>query len=379
MAATLRGCHRISEAKEVHRFSAHCPEVRVPRNGGRIMNILFCSVPFRPSVGGIETVSALLAERFNRSGNCVVLVTQTASPDADLDGFRIVRQPTAAQLFELVRWADVVFHNNISLRFAWPQLLLRRPWVVAHHTWIPRVGLAARIKRLVIRRASNIAVSRAVAESLTVACAVVPNPYADDVFVSTDGAARSGELVFVGRLVSDKGLGILFDALARLELRGQRVSLTVIGDGPEAPALRRQARVLGIARRVHFVGRRVGAELVAALNAHQVLVVPSVWEEPFGVVALEGIACGCVPLVAQSGGLPDAVGACGLVVSRGDSEALSQGISALIGNPAVLERYRTAAAAHLARHTRDRVARDYLQVIDDAHRTHATQNAARVL
>ena len=342
------------------------------------MNILFCSVPFRPSVGGIETVSALLAERFHRPGHSVVLVTETASSEVDGDGFRVVRQPSAAQLFELVRWADVVFHNNISLRFAWPQLLLRRPWVVAHHTWIPRVGLAARVKRAVLRHASHIAVSRAVAESLPVPCTVVPNPYADDVFVSSSGTPRTGELVFVGRLVSDKGLGILFAALAWLAQRGQRVGLTVVGDGPEAPTLRRQARALGILGRVQFIGRRVGAELVAALNAHQVLVVPSVWEEPFGVVALEAIACGCVPLVARSGGLPDAVGACGLVVPRGDCEALALGISALIGNPAALEHYRAGASAHLERHTRDRVARDYLQVIDDAHRTHATHSPARI-
>ena len=342
------------------------------------MNILFCSVPFRPSIGGIETVSALLAERFDRSGHSVVLVTATAGSETDVDGFRVVRRPTATQLFELVRWADVVFHNNISLRFAWPQLLLRRPWVVAHHTWIPQVGLAARVKRRVLRYASHIAVSRAVAESLPVPCTVVPNPYADDVFVSRGNAPRTGELVFVGRLVSDKGLDTLLDALARLAQRGQRVGLTVIGEGPEAQALRRQARALGIAGRVNFIGRRVGAELVAALNAHRVLVVPSVWEEPFGVVALEAMACGCVPLVARSGGLPDAVGACGLVVPRGDREALAQGIGELIGDPAVLERYRAGAAAHLERHTRDRVAHDYLQVIDDAHRTHATQVAARV-
>ena len=344
---------------------------------GRVMNILFCSVPFRPSIGGIETVSALLAERFDRLGHSVVLVTATAGSEIDAEGFRVVRRPTAVQLFELVRWADVVFHNNISLRFAWPQLLLRRPWVVAHHTWIPQAGLAAWLKRRVLRYASHIAVSRAVADSLPVPCAVVPNPYADDIFISGGNARRTGELVFVGRLVSDKGLDILLDALARLAKLGQHIGLTVIGEGPEAQALRRQARALGIAGRVNFIGRRVGAELVAALNAHRVLVVPSVWEEPFGVVVLEAMACGCVPLVARSGGLPDAVGACGMVVPRGDPEALAQGVGKLIGNSAVLERYRDGAAAHLGRHTRDRVAHDYLQVIDHAYRTRATQTAAR--
>src|SRR5882724_1149070 len=90
----------------------------------RVMNILFCSVPYRPSIGGIETVSALLAERFHHAGHGVTLVTQTADGGGEIDDFRVVRRPSDKQLFELVRDADMVFHNNISLRFAWPQLLL---------------------------------------------------------------------------------------------------------------------------------------------------------------------------------------------------------------------------------------------------------------
>ena len=209
------------------------------------MNILLCSVPFRPSVGGIETVSALLAECFHRMGHRVIVVTQTPGAGPDAEGFEVVRQPSAARMFELVRWAQVVFHNNISLKFAWPQWLLRRPWVVAHHTWIPTTGMAAGLKRWAIRHASNIAVSHAVAESLPVDCTIVPNPYADDVFVRVDNIERSRELVFVGRLVSDKGVDVLLDALGLLATRGRRVGLTVIGEGPELPALRRQGAELG--------------------------------------------------------------------------------------------------------------------------------------
>ncbi len=347
------------------------------------MNILFCSVPFRPSVGGIETVSALMAERFQRSGHRVVLVTQTAGNAPDTDAFEVVRQPSVQRLFALVRWAEVVFHNNISLRFAWPQLLLRRPWVVAHHTWIPTRGLAARLKRLVLPLARHIAVSQAVASTLAVRCAVVPNPYADDVFTRIDDTSRERELVFVGRLVSDKGVDLLIDALALLARRGRHVRLTVVGDGPEDAALRRQAQALNVADRIDFVGRRVGPELVATLNVHQVLVVPSVWEEPFGVVVLEALACGCVPLVTRRGGLPDAVGACGVVLPHSDRPALSttlaNGIDALLGDPESLDHYRHQVAPHLERHTRDRVARDYLQVLTDAYRSHATQSAARVV
>jgi glycogen(starch) synthase len=330
------------------------------------VNILFCTIPFHPSVGGIETVSALLAERFHRAGHRVVLVTRSENAQADPQPFEIVRRPSPGRLFALVRRADVVFHNNISLRFAWPQLLLRRPWVVAHHTWIPRAGAAARIKRAVLAHASNISISGAVARSLPIASTVVPNPYADDVFARVDDTPRREELVFVGRLVSDKGVDRLVAALGLLAARGVRVGLTVVGDGPEAPALRRQARESGLADTVRFVGRQTGAELVRTLNRHRVLVVPSVWEEPFGIVVLEGLACGCVPLVTRSGGLPDAVGDCGVVVARDDAAALAEGIESLLADAGLQETYRARAAAHLERHTPDSVARDYLEVLSDA-------------
>ncbi len=330
------------------------------------MNILFCSVPFRPSIGGIETISALLAERFHRAGHRVVLVTRSAAAGAEFDEFQVVRRPSAARLFALVREADVVFHNNISLRFAWPQLLMRRPWVVAHHTWIPPTGLAARVKRAVLGRARNIAISRAIAQSLPVPAAIVPNPYADDVFLRDDRVPRRCDLVFVGRLVSDKGVDRLIAALGLLARRGLHASLTIVGDGPEAQALRRQADAEGVADRIRFVGWQIRTALVATLNLHRILVVPSVWEEPFGVVVLEGMACGCVPLVTRSGGLPDAVGDCGLVVARDDPASLANGLQALLGDEALQAAYRACAAAHLMRHTPDRVSRDYLQVISDA-------------
>jgi glycosyltransferase involved in cell wall biosynthesis len=335
------------------------------------VNILFCSVPFHPSVGGIETVSALLAERFHRAGHRVVLVTQSTSAQPDVEPFEVVRRPSVRKLFELVRRSEVVFHNNISLRFAWPQLLVHRPWVVAHHTWIPVRGLAARLKRLALSDAANISVSRAIADSLPVSSTVVPNPYASDVFVQGDLAERAGDLVFVGRLVSDKGVDRLIAALGLLAERGVRADLTVIGDGPEAGPLREQAASLGVADRVRFHGRLVGAELVAVLNDHRVLVVPSVWEEPFGVVVLEGLACGCVPLVTRSGGLPDAVGDCGVVVARDDPAALAEAIETLLCDATLRDDYRRRANIHLARHTPDRVARDYLRVLTDACASHA--------
>lgn len=343
------------------------------------MNILLCSVPFRPSIGGIETVSALLAERFERMGHLVVVVTRTASDEPDAEPFRIVRNPSLRELFEWVRWADAVFHNNIALRFAWPLLLLHRPWIVAHHTWLPRSGLAGRVKRWAVGAATNIAVSRSLANDLPVRASIVPNPYADDVFVRMDDVARRLELVFVGRLVSDKGVPVLLDALALLAQRKRRPRLTVIGEGPDAPALQRRAQALGLEEQITFVGRRSGRRLAATLNAHHILVVPSTWEEPFGVVALEAIACGAVPLVTRSGGLPEAVGAHGLVVEKGNPRALADGIDALLNDAGLRRRLRAGTTGHLARHSRERVARAYLRIIDDACRAHAEPGATRAV
>lgn len=331
------------------------------------MKILFCSVPFRPSIGGIETVSELLAERFQRAGHEVVLVTRTPSAELDRAPYRIARHPGAAELFRLVQWSDLVFHNNISLRFAWPQLMLRRPWVVAHHTWIPFDGAAGRVKRWVLSRATNLAASDALAASLPVACEVVPNPYADDRFHGAAAGVRDRQLVFVGRLVSDKGVDVLVRALGLLARRGRRVGLSVVGEGPEMPALEALALELGVADRIDFMGRRTGDELAQILRRHQVMVVPSVWQEPFGVVCLEAMACGCVPVAARSGGLPDAVGRAGVVVERADPRALAHALEELVDNEALLQRYRDLAPAHLARHTRERVSEAYLQVLERAH------------
>lgn len=336
------------------------------------MKILFCSVPFRPSIGGIETVSALLAEQFQRLGHSVTLVTHTPCKEQEIEAYRVVRQPSPAGLWRLVRGADVVFHNNISLRMAWPLLALRRPWVVAHHTWIPHRGTAARLKRWAIRFARNISVSRAVASDLPVASVVIPNPYRSSLFRPIAGVPRTKDAVFLGRLVSDKGASVLLDALHLLRSRGIAPRATVIGDGADEAALRMQASRLGLDDRVEFVGARSGESLARLLHEHRSLIVPSVWEEPFGVVVLEALACGCVPLVSRSGGLPESAGPCGRVFAKGNAAALADAMADLFTDREQLERLRAPAVEHLARHQPERVAAGYLGVLIDACRNSRT-------
>jgi len=96
--------------------------------------------------------------------------------------------------------------------------------------------------------------------------------------------------------------------------------------------------------------------------------IPSRWQEPFGLVAIEGIACGCVALGAECGGLPDAIGPGGITFECGNVEDMAEKISLLLGDEEALERCRAAADAHLRNHTAIVVARKYLDVIEGAVR-----------
>lgn len=327
------------------------------------MKVLLYSPAFHPQVGGLENFVAQISRGLTRLGHEVVVTTTTPSGGADDFPFRVVRRPSPWALLRWVRWCDVFFHANVSLRGAWPLLLVRRPWLTSHHSWYCRVdGRIAwqdRLKRRAVRRSTSVAVSRAVAEDLGGGTFVITNPYREDVFRLLPEVPRDRDLVFLGRLVSDKGVDVLLDALALLAREGIAPRLAVVGDGPERPRLAAQAERLGIAGRVDFLGTRTGEELVRLLNAHRILVAPSRYREPFGNVALEAIACGCVVVGSEGGGLPEAIGRCGRTFPNGDAAALAGVLGELLRDPAAVAALRRDARAQLAPHRTRVVAAAY--------------------
>jgi glycosyltransferase involved in cell wall biosynthesis len=331
--------------------------------------LVYCPV-FYPSVGGLEINVAQLAAGFHDAGHEVIVVAKTENPECEPFAFRVVRRPPPRELVRLVRWCDVFFQANVSLRGLWPLLLVRRPWVVSHQGWYRRPdGSFApqdRIKRFLLRWGRSIANSQAVADDLDTPSAVVHNAYRDDLFRRLPEVPRSGELMFLGRLVSDKGVNVLFDALGLLAARGIRPGLTVAGDGPERPALAGQARRLGIAEQVRFLGSRHGEEVVRLLNAHRILVVPSLYHEPFGIVALEGIACGCLVIGSRGGGLKEAIGRCGLTFRNGDPGELAGLLADALADPDRFAPDPGEVARHLESHGGAAMVRAYLQVFAEA-------------
>lgn len=337
------------------------------------MRILIYSRAFLPRVGGLESSVADMAAEFVRCGHKVVVVSTTPDGQGDDLPYPVLRNPPARTFLRRMRWCDVFHHANVSLRGLWPLVFVRRPWVVTHHSWYRRpdgrIAWQDRLKRFALRfAAGSISVSRAIANDLETPSTVINNGYRDWQFRVLPNMDRRRDLVFVGRLVSDKGVDVLLDALGILARRGRVPTLAVVGEGPERPALHAQAQRLGLADQVRFLGTQTGEDLVRILNEHRIMVVPSRYMEPFGVVALEGIACGCAVVGSACGGLKDAIGTCGRLFPNGDPAALAEVLDDLLGDPAAVADSLRGAREHLAAHATARVAQCYIEVFEAAAR-----------
>lgn len=312
----------------------------------------------------------MLADFFVASGHSIRLVTQSISDDlADAHDFPfpVLRRPAAGQLLAAYRWADIVFQNNLEIRQLWPYLLFRRPLVVGLQTWIrsvegKRSGLH-RLKKYALHSASAVvACSEALRADSCEHAIVIGNPYRHKLFRRRHEICRQKAIVYLGRLVSDKGVDLLLQAYAALKRPDW--PLTIIGSGPELQNLMVLADSLGISRSVRFLGPLQGEALACELNAHELMVVPSRWQEPFGVVVLEGQACGCVVLASDGGGLPDAVGSAGLLFRRGSENDLTNKLRLLLEDGELRTRMRSESAGHLAHFREEVVCGQYLQLLE---------------
>ncbi len=116
------------------------------------------------------------------------------------------------------------------------------------------------------------------------------------------GASQHLKLLFVGRLIAVKGLDMLLRAMERAGREGLSVSLEVLGDGPMRAPWEQLSLQLGLADQVRFHGNARRDEVIAAMHACHVLVLPSVRESGGGVL-VEAMACGR-PVVAVDWGGP---------------------------------------------------------------------------
>ncbi len=144
--------------------------------------------------------------------------------------------------------------------------------------------------------------------------------------------------VCVSRLEKEKGVHILIDAFALAAERVPEAKLTIAGDGSMRAELEQQAANHGLSDRVTFLGRVERDQQAELFAKAWVQVAPSLWREPFGIVAVEAAFRGTAAVVT-GGGLAEIVedGSTGYVVPAGDAHAMADRLATILSDRALAE------------------------------------------
>jgi glycogen synthase len=202
-------------------------------------------------------------------------------------------------------------------------------------------------------------------------------PVADDLPALRARYAEPDErlVLLVGRLVYEKGFHLALDALAPVIRTLGNVRFVVAGTGTAERELRIQARRLGLRRKGVFLGW-VGDDMLHSLyRIADMCIVPSIYE-PFGIVALEAMASGCLCVVADTGGLREVVpddGTVGLRFPSRDSAALREIVERVLTDDAERAQLVAEAREHVLRFDWGEVARQTVGVYDALARSALTR------
>lgn len=367
------------------------------------MKVLVYSHSFAPLIGGAETYALLLAcglanvsdqAPADRIEVTVATPTDRSGFDDSSFSFHVVRRPGVQTLFRLVRRADVI---QIVGPCVWPMFLawlLRKPFIIEQHGYQSicpngllffeptknvcpghfmakhyakcwncnrseglfrslKMWMLTFLRRWLSNRATaNVAVSHHVRERLRLRNSSVIYYGISDPIGRIDGAAHGKVSVpavcfaYVGRMVSEKGLGTLLNAAAMLKTDGLDFRLKFIGDGPERQTLEAQATELGLGRLVDFTGFLTNEALQSAVSNVSVIVMPSRCEETAGLAAIEQMMRGRVVLYSDIGGLREVVDGAGLKFAPEDSEALAALMRRVVQNPSIVGELGRRAREH---------------------------------
>jgi glycosyltransferase involved in cell wall biosynthesis len=177
-------------------------------------------------------------------------------------------------------------------------------------------------------------------------------------------------LGYLGRLVENKGLPLLIEALTSLP---EYCGVVFVGNGPMKSELEAQATRLGVARRVTFKAAVPSYEVPQQLQQMEVLVLPSLtrpnWKEQFGRVLAEAMACETPVIGSRSGEIPYVIGDAGLVFTEGNAQELATCVRQLLDDPALYATLASRGRERVLEHyTQERIARQtyevYMEMMD---------------
>lgn len=154
---------------------------------------------------------------------------------------------------------------------------------------------------------------------------------------SADGRLHLG---YVGRLIEEKGLITVMEALVDLPT----VHFSLVGTGPYEEALKKAVQKYNLQSRVSFLGGKSSIEVAKYISSFDALILPSLtrsnWKEQFGRVLPEAMISRVAVIGSSSGEIPNVIGDAGLVFKEGDSVDCSNSISRLL-NRATLASFQT--------------------------------------
>ncbi|MDH3232945.1 MAG: glycosyltransferase [Alphaproteobacteria bacterium] len=218
------------------------------------------------------------------------------------------------------------------------------------------------LNRFTLRQADAVTVNSAATRAAVDAIApglhrlrTIPMGIAIDAAPDADAVARirarhrrgAGPLlVFVGRLVREKGVGDLIDALARLVPTNPDIAAIVVGEGPDRAEFRQRAAQAGVADRIAFIGQVPPDQALQYMAAGDIFVGPS-WIEAFGLVFAEALSVGTPVIGTAIGGIAECVihEKSGLLVAPRAPEALAAAVERFVADPEFASRTVQAGRA----------------------------------
>jgi len=387
------------------------------------MKVLIYTHSFAPNIGGQETIVMVQAQGLARtsssaSARAAELTLATPTPqdgmnDATLP-FRVIRQPSWMALFRLIRDADVVHLAGPILLPTILALLLRKPICVEHHgfqTICPNGQLfyepdqsscpghfmarrygkcihcnAARGKLRSLKMVLLTFVRRWMCQQVKMN--VLPTAWLSTLLQlkkmetivhglpSLPGTPRASAtlpfpvFVFVGRLVSTKGVHVLLEASQLLKSKGLQFRVKIIGEGPERDALEKTVRNLRIQDIVCFLGYVPDDALEETLADAAAVVVPSLAGEVFGMVAAQNMQRGRLVIVSDIGALSEVVGNSGMRIAPGDASALANCMESVIRNPSIREELGQKGPERVAQcFSADQMITEHLRLYEELYRS----------
>ena len=330
------------------------------------MRILYWADAFWPTIGGIEVLSMHLISALKKRDYEFLIVTDhrnlNFADKMEYNGIPIYRyhfqrpleiqdvsQITAtiqkvAKLKQTFK-PDLIHINTCGSNLFYhlrSAAIYSVPSLVTIHALLTRSGGSDTILGQVLRKAnwvSTVSVSileevRQILPEIAPRSSVIHNSLETQVIQCEPLPFDSPLLLCVGRLVHEKGFDIALNAFSSVIKRFPNARLVIAGDGYAKSDLIQLTTRLGLTDAVEFAGWVEPEKILELINTATMVIMPSRWAEPFGLVALQATQMARPVVATRVGGLPEVIthGETGLLVEKENSEALSEAIIFLLQN-----------------------------------------------